>query len=306
MRERPVDLGWMRVFVEATRQGSLTAAANVLNMSQPAISYHIRRAEEEVGVALFERVHRGVELTPAGRALFEIARRAVGDIDDAVRGFHAERDRATVRLLTDYAFSSLWLMPRMHIVRRLHPELDIQIVATQRFQQARLGANEIAVVFGARSDVKADARLLVPEVVTPVCTPAFAEKNGPFDDLSALAGSTLIHLDSPSQAPWFEWTTYLSHFDAKREAQAGHVDLTFNTYSLVVQAALTGQGIAIGWEGLIDAPMASGILRSVGPTLQAKGRGYWLVVPDQPGRHVEWLATWLASEATDNGWSAGV
>ncbi|MCO6179092.1 choline sulfate utilization transcriptional regulator [Ciceribacter sp. RN22] len=306
MRRRPVDLGWMRVFVEATRQGSLTAAANVLNMSQPAISYHIRRAEEDVGVALFERVHRGVELTPAGRALYEIARRAVGDIDDAVHGFHAERDRATIRLLTDYAFSSLWLMPRMQVVRRLHPELDIQIVATQRFQQARLAENEIAVVFGAKSDVKADALLLVPEVVTPVCTPAFAERNGPFDDPSSLARSTLIHLDSPSQAPWFKWTSYLSHFGAKREAQAGHVDLTFNTYSLVVQAAIAGQGIAIGWEGLVDASMMSGVLAAAGPTLQAPGRGYWLMQPDQPGRHVEWLARWLVSEAKDNGWCAGV
>ncbi len=291
----------MRVFVEAARRGNLSSAASALNMSQPAMSYQIRRVEEEVGVALFERVHRGVELTPAGKKLFEIALRAVGEIDDAVRSFRTDGERATIRLLTDYAFSSLWLMPRMHAFRMLYPELDIQIVATQRLQRELLGENDIAVAFGAQRDFATGATLLLPEVVTPVCTPAFAEKNGPFIVPSSLAKSTLIHLDGPSHSPWFEWTTYLSHFKALRDAQSGHVDLTFNTYSLVVQAAIGGQGIAIGWGGLVDAHISSGLLVTVGPTLEAQGRGYWLVQPDQAGQHVDCLGRWLIGEAKGSG-----
>jgi putative choline sulfate-utilization transcription factor len=297
MRERLVDLGWMRLFVEVGRRGNLSSAATAFGMSQPAMSYQIRRVEEQIGYELFTRVHRGVELTPAGHKIFEIASRAVGEIDDAVRGLRADRERATIRLLTDYAFSSLWLMPRMHVFRLLYPELDIQIVATQRFLRETLRENDIAVAFGDQRELGADATLLLPEAVVPVCTPAFAQRNGPFADPSLLAKSTLIHLDGPSHSPWFEWDAYLAHFKAVRDAQSGHVDLSFNTYSLVVQAAIGGQGIAIGWRGLVDAHISSGLLVTVGPTLEAQERGYWLIQPTRTSEPVDRLGSWLVSEA---------
>lgn len=299
MRPRAVDLGWMRLFVEVARHGSLTSAAVALKISQPAISYQIRRIEEQIGVDLLTRLHRGVELTPAGRRLYDIAKRAVDDIDDAVRSFRADQERSTIRLLTDYAFSSLWLMPRMHAFRQLYPDLDIQIVATQRLQAEVLRESDIAVAFGAERDF-GDATLLLPEIVTPVCTPAFAEQNGPFADASSLARSTLIHLDSSLPSPWFEWDTYLSHFNAVRDVQAGHVDLSFNTYSLVVQAAVGGEGIAIGWKGLVDDYISSGLLVPVGPTLAIAERGYWLARPERASRAVSRLGNWLMNEARNS------
>ncbi|HXV32308.1 MAG TPA: LysR family transcriptional regulator [Sinorhizobium sp.] len=297
MRQRAVDLGWMRLFVEVARRGNLTSAAAALKISQPAISYQIRRIEEQIGVDLLIRVHRGVELTPAGQRLYDIAKRAVDEIDDAVRTFRADQERSTIRLLTDYAFASLWLMPRMHAFRLLYPDLDIQIVATQRLQGKVLGESDIAVAFGAQRDFGDDAALLLPEAVMPVCTPAFAEENGPFEDASSLAKSTLIHLDSASPSPWIEWATYLSHFKTVRDVQSGHVDLSFNTYSLVVQAAVGGQGIAIGWKGLVDEHISSGLLVSVGPTLDMRERGYWLVQPERASQPVGRLGNWLISEA---------
>lgn len=297
MRQRAVELGWMRLFVEVARRGNLTSAAAALKISQPAISYQIRRIEEQIGVDLLTRVHRGVELTPAGQRLYDIAKRAVDEIDDAVRAFRANQGRSTIRLLTDYAFASLWLMPRMHAFRLLYPELDIQIVATQRLQREELGESDIAVAFGVQRDFGDGVVLLLPEVVAPVCTPAFAEQNGPFADASSLAKSTLIHLDSSAPSPWFEWTTYLSSFNAVRDAQSGHVDLSFNTYSLVVQAAVGGQGIALGWKGLIDDHISSGLLAPVGPALEVRERGYWLIRPERAGQPISRLGSWLLSEA---------
>ncbi|MCA1491159.1 choline sulfate utilization transcriptional regulator [Sinorhizobium alkalisoli] len=297
MRQRVVDLGWLRLFVEVAKRGNLTSAAAALGISQPAISYQIRRIEDQIGVDLLTRVHRGVELTPAGQRLYDIAKRAVDEIDDAVGAFRADQERSTIRLLTDYAFASLWLMPRMHAFRLLYPELDIQIVATQRLQRELLRDNDIAVAFGAQRDFGDDVILLLPEAVTPVCTPAFAEQNGPFADVSSLARSTLIHLDSSAPSPWFEWRTYLSHFRAVRDVQSGHVDLSFNTYSLVVQAAVGGQGIAIGWRGLVDEHISSGLLVPVGPTLEVRERGYCLVRPARASQPVSRLGNWLLSEA---------
>lgn len=287
----------MRLFVEVARRGNLTSAAAALKISQPAISYQIRRIEEQIGVDLLTRVHRGVELTPAGQRLYDVAKRAVDEIDDAIRAFRADQERSTIRLLTDYAFASLWLMPRMHAFRLLYPELDIQIVATQRLQREALRGTDIAVAFGAQRDFGDNAILLLGEAVTPVCTPAFAESNGPFGDAASLAKSTLIHLESSSPSPWFEWASYLSHFKAARDAQSGHVDLSFNTYSLVVQAAVGGQGIALGWKGLVDDHISSGLLVPVGATLEVPERGYWLVQPERAGQPVNRLGSWLIAEA---------
>ncbi|MDQ1218635.1 DNA-binding transcriptional LysR family regulator [Agrobacterium sp. SORGH_AS 745] len=81
MTERPLDLGWMRIFTEVARRGSLTAAAASLRLTQPAVSYQIRRLEDDLGVALVRRKHRGIELTAEGLKLFEIVSRNVDAID---------------------------------------------------------------------------------------------------------------------------------------------------------------------------------------------------------------------------------
>ncbi len=297
MAERLVDLGWLRMFLEVGRSGSLSAAASALGLTQPAVSYQIRRIEEQMGVSLLRRQHRGVELSPEGQRLFEIVEKAVGGVDNLVRSFRVEAERPSVRLRTDYAFSALWLIPRMHAFRRLHPEVDIQIVATQRLDRGAPESGDIAVFFGTRDELGRAATLLLPETVVPICTRGFAERHGPFTNPAQLAGTTLVHLDSEMPSPWFDWESYLSAFGVARDAYAGRGDLSFNTYSLVVQAALSEQGVAIGWMGLVDSLLAARTLVTAGPALEAPERGYWLLPPAAANPHAEQLAQWLLAEA---------
>ncbi|MGO7718817.1 LysR family transcriptional regulator, partial [Rhizobium johnstonii] len=86
----------------------------------------------------------------------------------------------------------------------------------------------------------------------------------------------LIHLDSPTPSPWFDWRIYLAEFSVTRDLHAGRGDVSFNTYSLVVQAALSEQGVAIGWMGLVDTLLSTHMLVEAGPPLEAWDRGYWL------------------------------
>lgn len=297
MAERVVDLGWLRIFLEVGRSGSLSAAASVLGLTQPAVSYQIRRIEEQMGVPLFRRQHRGVQLSPEGQRLFEIVEKAVGGVDTLVRSFRVEAARPSVRLRTDYAFSALWLIPRMHAFRLLHPEVDIQIVATQRLDRGAPEDGDVAVFFGAREEFGPGATLLLPEKVVPICTRGFAERNGPFAEASQLARATLIHLDSEMPSPWFDWESYLGTFGIARDSHAGRGDLRFNTYSLVVQAALGEQGVALGWMGLVDSLLTARTLVTAGPMLEAPERGYWLLPPAAPSPHAERLAQWLLAEA---------
>ncbi|MGN6774644.1 choline sulfate utilization transcriptional regulator [Rhizobium sp.] len=297
MAERLVDLGWLRIFLEVGRSGSLSAAAAALGLTQPAVSYQIRRIEEQMGVPLFRRQHRGVALSPEGQRLFEIVEKSVGSVDHLVRSFRVESERPSVRLRTDYAFSALWLIPHMHAFRQLHPEVDIQIVATQRLDRGAPESGDLAVFFGTRSEFGPAATLLLPEKVVPICTRGFAERHGPFTDLSQLAGTTLVHLDSEMPSSWFDWQSYLAAFGVARDAYAGRGDLRFNTYSLVVQAALSEQGVAIGWMGLVDSLLATRTLVTAGPMREAPERGYWLLPPADANPEAEQLAQWLLTEA---------
>ncbi|PDS99123.1 LysR family transcriptional regulator [Rhizobium sp. S9] len=300
MSDHPPELGWMRLFVEVARLGSFSAAATLLRLTQPAVSYQIRRLEQQFGVSLLRRQHRGVELTAEGERLLEVAAKAVGDIDALARSFRAEAQRPVVRLRTDYAFSALWLIPRMDGFRLLHPETDIQIVATQRLAAGFRDDADVAVVFGTRAEFEAVGTLLLPERVVPICTRGFLDRNGPFDDPRQLAGARLIHLDAPLPSPWFDWRTYFAEFSILRDAHAGRGDISFNTYSLVVQSALSEQGVALGWMGLVDTLLSAGMLLEAGPSLEAQDRGYWLVPPRSPNVHSERLSTWLSDEAGKN------
>ncbi|WP_434734402.1 LysR family transcriptional regulator (plasmid) [Rhizobium sp. YTUHZ044] len=300
MSERTPELGWMRLFVEVARLGSFSAAAALLGLSQPAVSYQIRRLEEQFGVSLLRRQHRGVELTAEGERLLEVAAKAVGDIDALARSFRVEAQRPVVRLRTDYAFSALWLIPRMDGFRLLHPETDMQIVATQRLAAGFRDEADVAVVFGTRAEFGAVGTLLLPERVVPVCTRGFLDRNGPFDDPRQVAKARLIHLDAPLPSPWFDWRGYFAELSVQRDINAGRGDISFNTYSLVIQAALSEQGVALGWIGLVDTLLSAHMLLQAGPQLEAADRGYWLVPPRSPNVLSEKLCTWLSDEVERN------
>lgn len=295
MADRPLELGWLRVIAEVGRAGNLTTAAERLRLTQPGVSYQIRRIEEELGVALLRRHHRGVDLTDEGRRLYELAARQVAEIDRLAQDIRGRRELPTIRLHTDYAFSSMWLMPRMQDFRARHPEINLQIVATQNpFGQAA-GDEDVTVAFGTKAQAGEDAVLLLSERVMPVCAAGFPADAAAAPDVDALARARLIHLDSASSS-WFDWNAYFARLGLRRDADRASGDISFNTYSLVIQAAIAEQGIAIGWTGLVDDMLASGALRAIGPTVEAPDRGYWLVAPRREGAAERRLVDWLLAQ----------
>lgn len=294
-----LDLGWMRVFVEAGRLGSFSAAAASLGLTQPAVSYQIRRLEEQLGFAVLKRRHQGVELTADGRKLFDIVERGVTEIDGFLRSRVGSSMRQSVRLRTDYAFSSFWLIPRMHAFRERHPQIDIQIVATQRLRPEEMEEGDVAVVFAERSEYGRRGTILLAEEVVPVCTPAFLERSGAGEP-AALTRTRLVHLDAASPTPWFDWWRYFDAFGLAGPS-AGQGDLSFNTYSLVIQAALESQGVALGWMGLVDSYLRSRVLVPAGRPVRAPERGYTLLAPRSEHENARRFMDWLVEETTRTG-----
>lgn len=297
MADRKLDLASLRVFDAVARLGSFTAAAGELGLSQPAVSYQIRRIEDEIGTKLLRRLHRGVALSDAGQRLHRAARAGIEGIDDAVRDIRRRSRTPAVRIYTDYGFAALWLMPRVADFRKLHPEVEVHVVASQDLDPELEETADVAVLFGERGDFRAGARLLMPERVVPVCSPGFVARRGPFSDVASLPAQPLLHLDTIGRARWFTWSTWLATQGLSREPAQG--DLGLNTYGFVIQAALAEQGIALGWIGLVDAHLASGTLVAVGPEVARENCGYWLVTSPSATPAVNALSDWLMGrEAT--------
>lgn len=283
----------MRVFVEVGRHGSLTGAAAALNITQPAVSYQIRRAEAEFGCALIRRRSRGVELTSEGQDLHQALARAVSHVDVLAARFRRQEPRDVVRLFTDYAFSGLWLMPRLHRFHAAHPDHDLQIIASQLTDLSQLEAGDVAVVFRHGADLPDDAVLLMPERVVPVCAPALMAGKAP----DQVPDARLIHLDSPRQAQWLDWAGYLDRAGLLRDLRSHKGNLRLNTYSLVIDAAQAGQGVALGWRGLIDPHLHRGDLVQAGPEIAPPDSGYFLVQRAKRLAGVDALCRWLVAES---------
>ncbi|MDB5893964.1 MAG: bacterial regulatory helix-turn-helix, lysR family protein, partial [Rhodoferax sp.] len=181
-------------FEAAGRLSSFTAAAKALQTSQPAISQRIGLLEEALGVPLFRRAHRGVALTADGLLLFTAVRDGLAGIDDAVARIRMRRTRQVLTVATDFGFAT-WLMPRLAGLRDPLPELDVRIVTTQETFDIRGEAVDVAVAFGNGQWRGYQALALMPEIVLPVCSPAFAARHGLPAGAEALARLPLLNLE---------------------------------------------------------------------------------------------------------------
>ena len=279
MPQRRLDVGWLRIFEAVGRLGSLTRAAEELGLSQPAVSYQIRRIEDQLGVSLLKRMHRGSVLSEPGERLHRAVSSGLEALDRAAREISRRSRAPAIRIFTDYGFAAFWLMPRVAEFRRLHPQVEVHVIASQGLEEDLEESADATVLFGERRNFPPDAHLVMPERVVPVCSPAFLARHGPFPDAASLARVPLLHLDTIGRPRWFTWTSWLETQGVAREPTEG--DLGLNTYGFVIQAALTEQGAALGWIGLIDAHLASGMLVPIGPEVARADCGYWLTTAGQ-------------------------
>jgi putative choline sulfate-utilization transcription factor len=264
-------------FEAAVRHLSFTAAALELGTSQPAVSQRIGLLEEDLGVPLFKREHRGVSLTGDGVQLFNAVRESLGGIGEAAAKIRSRRARQVLTVATDFGFAAYWLMPRLAGLRELVPDLDVRIVTTQNEFDIRGEPVDIAIAFGAGQWPGCAAAPLFPEIVIPVCSPRFLAQHGLTGQAADLVRLPLLHLESAEPLRWLGWESW---FALQRLATTDEShDLTLNNYPLVIQAAIAGQGVALGWMPLVDDLLRSGQLVVAVQQPVKTARGYFLVEP---------------------------
>jgi DNA-binding transcriptional LysR family regulator len=279
------------VFEAAARCGNFTHAARELYVSQPAVSRMLARMEDHLGVRLFERVRGGIELTENGSILYRKISEGFAGIESAIAEIEArETGVESVTLSVSTAFTTHWLMPRMDRLNRAFPNLDL------RFQliSGRIGGPLLDVDLGMRflaeDEIDDTAALVMPEVLLPVCSRRYCEQaeqnrhNG--------HGDTFIVMDDDERG----WQDRFSTFPEKRRRNAA--TLRLNDYAIVVQAALLGQGIGLGWLNVVAHWITEGVLLPATEEIVVTSRRCCLVAPPtRPMRPVvARLRDWIIDE----------
>ncbi|MEI2297839.1 LysR substrate-binding domain-containing protein [Ensifer sp. MJa1] len=265
------------VFEAAGRHQNFTRAANELGMTQAAVSYAIRGLEEQLGVPLFHRVHRAVELTEAGEKFHADVSVGLSRIQKSAEDIRAKGRETNVTLAASTAFASMWMLPRLNRMREDLPEIDLRIQTSMR----DLDLEEEPIPLGIRGGdpshwPRYHAALLAEEVVNAVATPAYIDEHGLPRTAADLLRHNLIHLEEPVRRAC-DWTEWFASAGLAYPKQARR--LTINDYVLVIQAVLSGEGVALGWEHLIYPQIRSGALVPVAGHVLKTGLAFYVVWP---------------------------
>jgi DNA-binding transcriptional LysR family regulator len=179
-----------------------------------------------------------------------------------------------VTVATSVAFATYWLMPRIPNFRAAHPDIELRITAFDPYVDPVREGVDAAIRYGGGDWPGLETTRLFADEIFPVCSPAYLRANPGLTSLDALAEHTLLHLDVSYQ-DWVDWGDW---FRAQGRAAPGHRSgLLFNTYTLLIQAAVAGQGIALGWRHLVQDFLEAGqLVRPIAPTMQPRG-AYHLV-----------------------------
>jgi len=288
------SLDAVRGFVAVARRMSITLAAQDLCLTQSAVSRQVQMLEEQLGVPLFRRKHRGLELTADGERLLALAAPWLDSLHDFVRSVRAPDRPPVVTITASNGVSALWLLPRLGDFQAEHPALDIRVVTSDRILNLDLEGIDLAIRYCRAADAPDGAVRLFGEEVVPVASPAVAARAFARD--GALLDEVLLEFDNRSR-PWLRWADWLAtlRLPDARPRRALH----FNQYDQAVQAAMQGHGVALGRIALVRDMLADGRLVAHGGVPCAVSEyDYWLVGPGADSRPAaRLLADWILRQA---------
>ena len=291
MSARLPPLNALRAFEVAARHLSFKLAAEELSVTPTAISHQIRGLEDDLGVPLFRRLTRALELTPEGEAMLPKLREAMIAIAASVEAVRALRPVSRLSVVAPPSFASRWLVPRLHRFSRLQPDVELHVAsATKAIDTSDAGAPgveppqrgegvQLWIRFGSGRYPGYRTDWLFEPEYTPVCSPQLLRAKIPLREPSDLQRHNLIHDDTVPDArerpTWVQWLE-AAHVGAIRP-EAG---LHFSDSGLAIAAALDGLGVALLSKPLVAAEVAAGRLVVPFDISVRRRFAYYVVTPE--------------------------
>src|SRR5262245_12682929 len=293
------QVAFFQGFEAAARTLSFTKAAEELFITQSAVSRQIKALEDHLGVMLFERRPRSLVLTEHGQALYAVAADALDRLQAGVDRLRTEGRARQLSITTTTGFASLWLIPRLRRFTSLHPDIDVRISATVEMLNLERSLVDLAIRYCPPDAVPEGATRLFGEGVLPVCARSLLrDRSRPLKRPHDLRHHTLLHFDYPgAMRSFMDWGTWLTALGISDLKSAGA--LHFSQYEQMIQAAVDGQGVALGRQPLVNDLIASGVLAAPFKNPVVGSRAYFLIeAPMARGKiQVRQFAAWLLDEA---------
>ena len=277
----------LRAFEAVARHLSFIKAADELSVTQSAISHQVQKLEQFLDQPLFIRRTRAIDLTPAGEAYYRKIQPALESIAVATRELRRnDPHETTLRIGLLASFATLWLAPRLASFNARYPHIHVELLPSVQLADVGGGEVDLAIRYGKGGWSKVRAERFMVETLTPVCSPALKTRS--------IEKGPLLMAKSQQPFEWIDWSAHngldLSHIPS----------VMLHDYNIVVEAAVAGQGIAMGRQHLIGRRLREGALVEAFDTPPfISDIGYWLVTPDRPSPPaVECFSQWL-KETTD-------
>ena len=296
MARRLPPLNALRAFEAAARHLSFTKAAQELHVTQAAISHQVKGLEEILGIQLFRRLNRRLALTEAGQAYLPPLRDAFDAIAGATQRLHEREESSALKISVLMSFASTWLLPRLFSFRRLHPEIDILVTASDALVDFEQDEFDMALRYGLGSYPGLKVDFLMGDEIFPVCSPKLLEGPHPLHRPADLKHHTLLHdvvQGTPDDPDWRLWL---------REAGVEGIDPTrgpgFSHGTFLLSAAVAGDGVALLRRSLVaDDIKARRLVCPFGPVFPTRFV-YSLVAPPHKAELPKAVAfrDWIAAE----------
>jgi len=265
--------GAIFMFEAAARHLSFTAAGREFNVTQSAISHMISRLETHLGVRLFMRRPKGIELTEEGRILFHAVSNGFQQVEIALDELRERNGQSgIVTISVSSAFAMHWFMPRFDIFRTEFPEIDLRFQLIHGEPRGPFDSVDFGIHFNPHPSPDYQSWKLIDEIVVPVCSPGYLASHGGLDDCLDLSHHTFAHLTGPLRIPWHRFLVETGYPDGN-----GARRLVFSDYALLIQAAIKGQGIGLGWWHVVANELQHDGLVLAGDRVMQTGDSYYLV-----------------------------
>ena len=282
------------VFETAARYLNFTRAAEELNVTQSAVSRMISRLEAHLEAKLFLRTAGGIELSEEGRMLYHAVTGSFQNIEMAIEAIRARHgDSGTGVALAVLGLRHALVHAALRPLPGALPVIDLRFQLVRGEPTGPVEDVDLAIRYNWPEEIDHLRWPLMEERVLPVCSATYLAAHGSLDACRDLTGHTLVHLSGSTRIPW---QRYLAEFHYP--PPAGSRSLTFSDYSLVIQAALNGRGIALGWWHVIAPELLQQDLLPASSKVLRTGNDYYLVASNRrPLRHSAMLVRdWILKE----------
>jgi len=293
MPVRSLPLAALRAFEAAARHVSYSRAAEELNLTHGAISFQMRVLKEALGVDLFKRSGRRMVLTPEGQRLFGYVRDGFMRLEQGMDDVRASRRGQMLTVSVHPGLASYWVIPRLGDFQRKHPEIDVSLLPNITLVDFSRDDVDMALRYGPGNWPGLDAVKLMDEEVFPVCSPRFNGGTLPKQPRD-LADLPLLR---DARQPWSDW--FKSIGLELPEPDRGPV---YNEPSLVLQAAIAGQGVALARGALARPAIEAGHLVRLFPRGARARFSYYIVYPPAAASipRVAAFRDWLLGQAGES------